>query len=221
MGVFDFVRNAGAKIGIGKSTEEREKEAADEAVQRGLEAQKKMAAEAMEKRKEQKARQDDAAKARAEAIEARKAARRERRVAEGRERAAEYRKAVEIEQYIADLGLVDEDDDIEVRFDDGTAYIDGIASDQETREKVILAIGNCEGVGRVDEDIEVVAPEPEATFHTVEAGDTLWAVAEKAYGDGNKYMLIFEANKPMLTDPDLIFPGQVLRCPPEEAPAEA
>ena len=47
----------------------------------------------------------------------------------------------------------------------------------------------------------------------MEKGDTLWAIAEKAYGNGAKYEAIFEANKPMLTHPDKIYPGQVLRIP--------
>ena len=209
MGVFDFVRNAGAKIGIGKSTEEREKEAADAAVQRGLEAQKKMAAEAMARRKEQQAAEDDAAKKRRADFQAKK---QERIKAAAKRRFEEYQKSNELEKYIADLGL-SEDADIDIRFDDGVAYIEGLVPDQETREKIILAVGNAEGVGRVNEEIEVHAQEPEAVMHTVVSGDTLWGIAQKVYGDGNRYPEIFEANQPMLTDPDLIFPGQVLRCP--------
>lgn len=209
MGVFDFVRNAGAKIGIGKSTEEREKEAADAAVQRGLEAQKKMAAEAMARRKEQQASEDEAAKKRRADFQAKKT---ERIKAAAKRRFAEYQKSNELEKYIADLGL-SEDADIDIRFDDGVAYIEGLVPDQETREKIILAVGNAEGVGRVNEEIEVDAQEPEAVMHTVVSGDTLWGIAQKVYGDGNRYPEIFEANQPMLTDPDLIFPGQVLRCP--------
>ena len=210
MGVFDFIRDAGAKIGIGKSTEEKEKEAADAAIQRGLEAQKKMAAEAMAKRKAQQESADDAAKARREAFKAKKA---ERIKAAAKRRFAEYQKSNELEKYIADLGL-SEDADIDIRFDDGVAYIEGLVPDSETREKIILAVGNAEGVGRVNEEIEVHDPDAEAVFHTVVSGDTLWAIADKVYGDGSKYPMIFEANQPMLTDPDLIFPGQVLRCPP-------
>ncbi len=209
MGVFDFVRNAGAKIGIGKSTEEREKEAADAAVQRGLEAQKKMAAEAMARRKEQQASEDDAAKKRRADFQAKK---QERVRAAAKRRFEEYKKSNELEKYIADLGL-SEDADIDIRFDDGVAYIEGLVPDQETREKIILAVGNAEGVGRVNEEIEVHAQEPEAVMHTVVSGDTLWGIAQAVYGDGNRYPEIFAANQPMLTDPDLIFPGQVLRCP--------
>lgn len=51
--------------------------------------------------------------------------------------------------------------------------------------------------------------------YTVESGDTLSAIAKKIYGDSGKYHQIFEANKPMLKDPDHIYPGQVLRIPPQ------
>ena len=55
---------------------------------------------------------------------------------------------------------------------------------------------------------------PEATYYTVVAGDTLSKISKTNYGDPNKYMKIFEANKPMLSDPNKIYPGQVLRVPP-------
>jgi len=67
------------------------------------------------------------------------------------------------------------------------------------------------------EDALIVEQEaPKATMYTVVKGDTLWKIAESHYGKGNgaKYTLIFEANKPMLTHPDKIYPGQVLRIPP-------
>jgi len=59
----------------------------------------------------------------------------------------------------------------------------------------------------------VVTPEPEAQYHTVVKGDTLSKIAKTFYGDAMKYPVIFEANKPMLTHPDKIYPGQVLRIP--------
>ena len=59
----------------------------------------------------------------------------------------------------------------------------------------------------------VAAPEPESVFHTVVKGDTLSAIAKKHNGDANKYQKIFEANTPMLSHPDKIIPGQVLRIP--------
>ncbi len=52
--------------------------------------------------------------------------------------------------------------------------------------------------------------------YTVKSGDTLSKISKEFYGDANKYNQIFEANKPMLKDPDKIYPGQVLRIPAEQ-----
>ena len=86
--------------------------------------------------------------------------------------------------------------------------IKGDAVSKESREKVILGVGNVAGVSEVEDD-----DADDAVFHTVEAGDNLSAVAKKTLGSANRYMEIFEANKPMLSDPDKIYPGQVLRIP--------
>ncbi|MEM7095080.1 MAG: peptidoglycan-binding protein LysM [Actinomycetota bacterium] len=127
------------------------------------------------------------------------------------ERRAESRKANELEDYVKELGL---GDDIDVRFDDGTAYVSGTVEDQATLERVVLALGNVEGVERVDEDLDVeAAEETAAQMYTVKSGDTLSAIAQQFYGDANRYPEIFEANQPMLLDPDKIYPGQVLRIP--------
>ena len=108
-------------------------------------------------------------------------------------------------------------EDLAIRVDDDLATVGGKVPDQETSEKIVLAVGNTAGIGRVDNQIEVIEPKPEATFHTVVSGDTLSGIAKTYYGNAMKYPVIFEANKPMLTDPDKIFPGQVLRIPPLEA----
>ena len=47
----------------------------------------------------------------------------------------------------------------------------------------------------------------------MKSGDTLSKIAREFYGSANKYPVIFEANKPMLSNPDRIYPGQVLRIP--------
>lgn len=114
-----------------------------------------------------------------------------------------------LQDEIKDLGLEAEGLDIQVEGD--TVKVTGTAVSQEAKEKVILAVGNVEGVATVEENIDGGAGEP--TFHTVEKGDTLWAIAAKTMGNGAKYTEIFEANKPMLSDPDKIYPGQVLRIP--------
>lgn len=94
------------------------------------------------------------------------------------------------------------------------AVIKGEVSDQSTLEKAIVAIGNTLGIAQVETDIAVPdAPKEAPVFHTVEKGDTLWKIAETHYGNGSKYDAIFDANKPMLTHPDKIYPGQALRIP--------
>ena len=67
----------------------------------------------------------------------------------------------------------------------------------------------------MENKLSVSRSEPEGQFHTVVRGDTLSAIAKKFYGDANKYPVIFEANKPMLSHPDKIYPGQMLRIPPQ------
>ena len=63
------------------------------------------------------------------------------------------------------------------------------------------------------DSIDVQDKAPESQMYTVKSGDSLSKIASEVYGDANKYMQIFEANKPMLSDPDKIYPGQVLRIP--------
>lgn len=127
----------------------------------------------------------------------------------GAAEAAETPPKEALEQELKDLGLDTEGMEIDVEPETGKVRVTGQAKDQETKEKVILAVGNVEGVAEVEDDTPGDAP----VFHTVESGDTLWAIAKKTLGDGNRYPEIFEANKPMLTDPDKIYPGQVLRIP--------
>ena len=111
-----------------------------------------------------------------------------------------------LKKEIESLGLDASGLDISVNGD--TVTVGGNAVSREMKEKVILAVGNVEGVAGVEDNAG-----GGGTFHTVEKGDTLWAISKKALGDGNRYNEIFEANKPMLTHPDKIYPGQVLRIP--------
>jgi nucleoid-associated protein YgaU len=111
------------------------------------------------------------------------------------------------------MGLGLEVEGLRIDYDDGVATVAGTAPDQATREKVVLAVGNTEGVAQVDDRMTVEAPEPEAVFYTVQSGDSLSKIAKEHYGNAMKYPEIFEANQPMLSDPDKIYPGQVLRIP--------
>ena len=155
MGIFDFVKGAGAKLGLGD--DEKEKEA-----------------------------QFD-------------------------EQLAERRKGNALMRHIMEMGF--EVEKLRVDFDDGVATVTGQVADQSTKEKVVLSIGNTAGVARVDDRMEVVESAPEATMYTVQSGDSLSKIAKAHYGDAMKYPAIFEANQPLLTDPNKIYPGQVLRIP--------
>jgi nucleoid-associated protein YgaU len=158
MGLFSFIKNAGAKVfGIGKTDAEKTAEAHAEELKE-------------------------------EALVARR-----------------------LEGTIRDLELHVEG--LRIFIDDDAATISGMAYDQATKEKVVLVVGNSAGIATVDDQMTVEHVEPEAQFHTVVSGDTLGKIAKNFYGNAMKYPVIFEANKPMLTDPDKIYPGQVLRIP--------
>ncbi len=105
---------------------------------------------------------------------------------------------------------------VEVVVEGDKAVIKGEVADQTILEKTIIAVGNTLGISKVESAVVVAAGEArEPVFYTVRKGDNLWKIAERHYGKGKgaKYKVIFEANKPMLSDPDKIYPGQVLRIP--------
>lgn len=91
--------------------------------------------------------------------------------------------------------------------------VQGTTTTTESAEKLVLALGNVEGVGSVDDQLTVLNPEPQAVFYTVESGDSLSKIAKAHYGDAMSYNRIFEANQPLIKHPDEIYPGQVLRIP--------
>ena len=103
---------------------------------------------------------------------------------------------------------------LDVQVVDGVATIKGDTEDPSALEKVILMAGNALGIEEVRAD-EVTAPAQTATveYYEVQKGDSLWKIATNAYGDGNRHPDIFEANKEVIQNPDLIFPGQMLRIP--------
>jgi nucleoid-associated protein YgaU len=105
-------------------------------------------------------------------------------------------------------------ENLEVSLSDDVVTVSGSADSQADKEKVVLALGNVEGVAAVDDRITVENNEPAAVFYEVKSGDSLSKIAKAHYGDAMKYMEIFEANQPLLSDPNKIYPGQVLRIPP-------
>lgn len=111
-----------------------------------------------------------------------------------------------LKKEVEELGVSTEG--LEIKVDGDKVTVKGGSMTTEEKEKVILAVGNVDGIAEVEADVE-----SETLFHTVEKGDSLWNVAEKTLGNGARYTDIFEANKPMLKHPDKIYPGQVLRIP--------
>ena len=118
-----------------------------------------------------------------------------------------------IEAYIAEQSL--SADGLRVAFDGAsqTATVQGQAANQETKEKILLCCGNVQGVAQVDDLMTVAEPADESQYHVVERGDTLSAIAKTYYDNAGQYPKIFEANRPMLSHPDKIYPGQMLRIP--------
>ncbi len=129
--------------------------------------------------------------------------------------AANHAAAQAIADYIGTMNL--DASGVSVEFDaaQSAVTVSGQVPDQETKEKILLCCGNVAGVGQVNDLITVNEPAEEAEYHTVVSGDTLSKIAKEYYGDANAYMAIFEANKPMLSHPDKIYPGQMLRIPDE------
>lgn len=104
-------------------------------------------------------------------------------------------------------------DNLSIDLEDDKVTVYGNVESTSEKEKVVLVLGNVNGIATVDDRLSVVKTEPESDFYEVKKGDTLSKIAKEYYGDMMKYPVIFEANKPMLTSPDLIYPGQVLRIP--------
>lgn len=117
-----------------------------------------------------------------------------------------------LQDYIHKLGLPGSDK-VSVKVDGDKASISGDSLSQELKEKILVAAGNVAGINAVEDNVKVAESGSEAKFYTVKKGDTLSAISKEVYGDPNQYNKIFEANKPMLTHPDKIYPGQTLRIP--------
>lgn len=104
-------------------------------------------------------------------------------------------------------------DGIEIKRDGEKIFLDGIAKSQEVAERIALALGNNKGISQVESNLQVPDGQKESKMYTVKEGDTLSKISQEVYGDANKYNTIFEANQPMLSSADKIYPGQVLRIP--------
>jgi nucleoid-associated protein YgaU len=120
-------------------------------------------------------------------------------------------KATALTNLVNQMGLKAQD--LAITVDGDKATVKGKTDSQEEKEKIVLLVGNSEGIGSVDDQLQVTNPEPPAQYYDVKPGDNLSKISKQFYGDPNKYNLIFEANRPMLKNPDAIFPGQKLRIP--------
>ena len=103
---------------------------------------------------------------------------------------------------------------LEIKVEDGVATLSGKVDDPAALEKVVLMTGNAMGIEEVNVDaVEAPAQTEEVLYYEIVKGDSLWKIAENMYGDGNLYKKIFEENREVIKDPDLIFPGQKIRLP--------
>ncbi len=105
-------------------------------------------------------------------------------------------------------------DNLQVTVENGVASISGEANSAEALEKAVLMAGNVNGVSEVNYDnVTAPAATEKVEYYEIVSGDTLSGVAKKFYGDGSKYMRIFEANKEVIKDPNKIYVGQKIRIP--------
>jgi nucleoid-associated protein YgaU len=104
-----------------------------------------------------------------------------------------------------------------VAFDSGQVSLSGDAESAEAMEKTVLIAGNVKGVSDVDAS-GINAPEPaeDVQYYTIESGDTLSKIAKEFLGNAMDYPKIFEANREVIKDPNLIYPGQKIRIPVSE-----
>jgi len=101
-----------------------------------------------------------------------------------------------------------------VEYQDGVVTLSGKAESADALEKTVLMAGNVQGVHTVQASA-VAAPEQTipVEYYTIVKGDTLSGIAKRLYGNAMDYPHIFEANREVIKDPDLIYPGQKIRIP--------
>jgi len=103
-----------------------------------------------------------------------------------------------------------------VAFNTGIVDLSGKADSAEAVEKAVLLAGNVKGVTDVKIDnMEAPAPAPDVEYYTIVSGDSLSKIAKKFYGNAMDYPKLFDANREVIKDPDLIYPGQKIRVPPK------
>jgi len=105
---------------------------------------------------------------------------------------------------------------LEVSVKDGVATLSGQAESAEAMQKAVLMAGNVKGISEVHADgLTAPAPVQEVQYYEIQSGDSLSVIAKKYYGKASDYPRIFEANREVIKDPNLIYPGQKIRIPVE------
>lgn len=134
-------------------------------------------------------------------------------------------------------------DNMTASFEGEKLIVEGEVNSIHEKNKILATAGNIHGISEIEDRITLAGatvgstwganatgPESATTnepaaavdiasseqFYTVKKGDYLSKISREVYGNANKYPLIFEANKPMLKDANLIYAGQVLVIPPLE-----
>ena len=104
--------------------------------------------------------------------------------------------------------------------DTNTIKVIGTVDSMLERKRIVATLGNIDGVEHVNDELQVENNAADSSddirYYEVKSGDTLSGIAESMYGDASKYPQIFEANRPMLSDPDKIYPGQKLVIPADK-----
>jgi nucleoid-associated protein YgaU len=103
---------------------------------------------------------------------------------------------------------------LEVNYTNGVVSLSGQAASAEAMEKAVLMAGNVQGVADVKIDgLQTPPVKEKVEYYIIKKGDTLSAIAKQFYGKPNDYPKIFEANREVIKDANLIFPGQKIRIP--------
>lgn len=133
-------------------------------------------------------------------------------------------------------------DNMAASFEGEKLVVEGEVNSIHEKNKILATAGNIHGISEIEDRITIAGAttgsnwgsnatgentianesitsaniESNEQFYTVKKGDYLSKISKQVYGNANKYPLIFEANKPMLKDANLIYAGQVLVIPPLE-----
>jgi Uncharacterized protein containing LysM domain len=118
-----------------------------------------------------------------------------------------------LQEYIQKLNIPGAENVVIQVSDSGEATVTGEALTPEEKDKILVAVGNVAGISGVNDAITTPSSSVQNDYYTVKSGDTLSAISKHMYGTPDNWQQIFDANKPMLTHPDKIYPGQMLIIP--------